>query len=337
MRHPVRGLCLLGLIVLALAGCVPTPKPFAHSESEDRAYAPKEDKSDVVVLPPENMPAELGRRVAAALAMELQAYGIVGTLRRNGADATVSARMSTRDAPLGLGVEIDVDWVMKGRGGVVGPTTTKTVARPEDYATANDRLASRIAQQAAPRVATMLGRPPDYEARSLGQVAAGLSVPPVPLSDTSTKPDAAATTAAAAEPGAKPARTAAPAAPTPPQVRAVVAPVTGAPSDGNRQLLSGMRRALGSSRVVVVDKPGTDVFTVVGSVALKPIDDRSAQLSITWVLKDPNGKEVGKVEQSNPVPLAATRGSWAGFGDIVAAAAVEGILELIDKAREKQH
>lgn len=336
MRHPVRGLCLLGLIVLVLAGCVPTPRPFAHSESEDRAYAPKEDKSDVVILPPENMPAELGQRVAAALAVELQAYGIIGTLQRNGADATVSARMSTRDAPLGLGVEIDVDWLMKGRDGVAGPTTTKTVTRPEDYATANDRLASRIAQQAAPRVATMLGRPPDYEARSLGQVAAGLSVPPVPPSDTSTKPEAATTTAAAAEPGAKPAAPAASAA-APPQVRAMVAPVTGAPSDGNRQLLSGMRRALGSSRVVVMDKPGTDIFTVVGSVALKPIDDRSAQLSVTWVLKDPSGKEVGKVEQSNPVPLAATRGSWAGFGDIVAAAAVEGILELIDKARQKQH
>ena len=44
------------------------------------------------------------------------------------------------------------------------------------------------------------------------------------------------------------------------------------------------------------------------------------------------GKEVGKLEQSNPVPLAAAKGSWAGFGDIVAAAAVEGVLELLEKA-----
>ncbi len=34
-------------------------------------------------------------------------------------------------------------------------------------------------------------------------------------------------------------------------------------------------------------------------------------------------------------PLAATRGSWAGFGDIVAQAAVEGILELLEKALTK--
>jgi hypothetical protein len=32
------------------------------------------------------------------------------------------------------------------------------------------------------------------------------------------------------------------------------------------------------------------------------------------------------------VPLAATKGSWAGFGDIVATAASEGVLELLEKA-----
>jgi hypothetical protein len=36
------------------------------------------------------------------------------------------------------------------------------------------------------------------------------------------------------------------------------------------------------------------------------------------------------------VPIAATKGSWVGFGDIVAAAAVEGVLELLDKALAKQ-
>ena len=329
-------LAVIVLAVLALAGCVPTPKPFEHSGANDRAYAPKRDKIDVVIMPPANMPAELGQRVAAALAVELQAYGVIGTLEPGRAPATVSGLMSTHDAPLGLGLEIDVDWSLAGDDGVGGPTTTKTVARAEDYAAASDRLASRIAQQAAPRVATMLGHPPDYEGRSLGQVAAGLSIPPAPRLNRDETQSASSATAAA-EPSAKPATSPPPSAPRPPQIRALVVPVTGAPSDGNRQLFSGMRRALGSSRVVVMDKAGPDVFTVVGAVSLTPIDDRSAQLSVTWILKDPGGKEVGKVEQANPVPLAATRGSWAGFGDIVAAAAVEGILELLDKAREQQH
>ncbi len=323
-------LAVIVLTALALAACARTPRPFEHSGAEDQAYAPKQDKIDVVITPPSNMPTELGQRVAAALAVELQAYGIVGTIVPGKAPATVTGIMGTRDAPTGSGIEIKVDWSMAGNDGVGGPTATTTIARLEDYASASDRLASRIAQQAAPRVATMLGHPPDYEARSLGQVAAGLSVPAVPADPNAANPDAKTTTAAASG-------TTTAATPKPAQIRVMVASVTGAPSDGNRQLLSGMRRALGSSRVVVMDKPDADVFTVVGTVALAPIDDRSGQLSVTWVLKDPTGKEIGKVEQANPVPLAAARGSWAGFGDIVAAAAVEGILELLDKAQRPQH
>jgi hypothetical protein len=115
----------------------------------------------------------------------------------------------------------------------------------------------------------------------------------------------------------------------------MVGSIEGAPSDGNRQLLGGMRRALGSSRIVVMDAGGADTFVVTAKVKLTPIDDRSGQLDLTWFLKDPSGKEIGKVDQSNPVPLAAARGSWAGFGDIVAQAAVEGILELIEQATKK--
>jgi hypothetical protein len=87
----------------------------------------------------------------------------------------------------------------------------------------------------------------------------------------------------------------------------------------------------------VIDKPGADVFVVTASVTLAPIDDQNTQLSIKWVLKDAAGKEVGNIEQSNPVPVAATRGTWAGFGDIVASAAVDGVLELLNKALELRH
>ena len=51
--------------------------------------------------------------------------------------------------------------------------------------------------------------------------------------------------------------------------------------------------------------------------------------------KDPAGKNVGDIEQANPVPLAAAKGSWAGFGDIVASAASEGVLQLLEQAINK--
>lgn len=120
--------------------------------------------------------------------------------------------------------------------------------------------------------------------------------------------------------------------PAEPQLKVFVAQVTGAPSDGNRQLTSGMRRALGSSKLVIVDQAAGDAFSVAGTVSLTQIDERTGRLVVKWVVKDPAGKTIGDIEQSNPVPMAAAKGSWAGFGDIVASAASEGVLELLEKA-----
>ena len=321
MRHVVIALCLL------VAGCIATPKPFEHDADSNATSQPKQHKIEVAIAPPANMPDKMAERVAAALAIELQSYNIVAGVQPTPAPLKVAGAMSTRDAEFGTGIEIEIEWFVLGKSrGIEGPAISKTVAQAQDFAEATDRLVSRIAQQAAPRIATLMGKPPAFEARAPGQVAAGVNAPeppPVPVQ-----------TAAAAGSSTPPAPAATTQTPPPSQrqVKVMVAPVEGAPSDGNRQLFSGMRRALGSNKIVVMDSSGGDTFTVTGRVKLTAIDDRSGQLELTWFLKDPNGKEVGKVDQSNPVPLAATRGSWAGFGDIVAQAAVEGLLELLEKA-----
>ena len=78
----------------------------------------------------------------------------------------------------GTGIEIQIDWRIDGQAEVAGPGRSARRARNrEDYAEASDRLVSRIAQQAAPRIATLIGKPPTFQARSPGQVAAGVSVP----------------------------------------------------------------------------------------------------------------------------------------------------------------
>lgn len=326
MRHVVTALaCLL------LAGCFGTPKPFEHDSGNDAAYRARRDQIEVSIATPANMPAQMGDRVAAALAVELQAYNIVAAVQPTPAPLKVASAMSTRDAAVGTGIEIEIEWFVLGKStGAAGPAISRTVTQPQDFADASDRLVSRIAQQAAPRIATLMGKPPAFEARSPGQIAAGVNALP---SEPEGPVQAAAATAGA--PGTTPAPASA-ATQTPPanqrQVKVTVAPVEGAPSDGNRQLLGGMRRALGSSKIVVMDSGGGDTFTVVGKVKLTPVDDSKGQLEVSWALKDPAGKEVGKVDQSNAVPLAAARGTWAGFGDIVAQAAVEGILELLEKA-----
>lgn len=329
MRHAMRRLLgvMLGLVVLS--ACATAPRPFEHDDSVAPVRRLPRDKVELAIGAPRNMPPEMGQRVAAALAMELQAYGIVAAVQPADAPIRVNGTMSTRDAD--PGIEIQIDWRIDGAPKTQDPQTSRTKARPEDYGEASERLVSRIAQQAAPRVATLIGKPPTFLARSPGQVAAGVSVPMEPPVDPVT-----ATAMAAASSGAPPASTQ-PSQPQEAHVKVMVAPVTGAPSDGNRQLYSGMRRALGSSKIVIVDAAGADVFTVIGNVNLTAIDDKRGQLVIKWLVKDPAGRNVGDLEQSNPVPLAATKGTWAGFGDIVATAASEGVLELLEKAINRPH
>lgn len=307
MRHVVTFLCCV-----VLAACGAPPRPFEPDNSETPAYRSPQDKTELAIGAPKNMPPEMGRRVAAALAIELQSYGVVAAVQPADAPLQVGGVMSTRDA--GEGIQIQIDWRIEGKPATQEPAVTRTHTRAEDYAEASDRLVSRIAQQAAPRIATLIGRPPNFQPRSPGQVAAGVSV--------------ALEEATAMASGATPAA----ADTTQQQIKVMVAPITGAPSDGNRQLYSGMRRALGSSKIVIVDAAGGDTFTVVGTVSLTPVDEKMGKLVVKWLLKDPGGKNVGDIEQSNPVPLAAARGSWAGFGDIVATAASEGVLELLEKA-----
>lgn len=325
MRHAVTLLWLL-----LLAACAAPPKPFEHDDTEAPIRQLPRDKPEVAIALPRNMPPDMGRRVAASLAMELQSYGIVAAVQPAQAPIQISSTMSTRDAGE-TAIEIQVDWKVDGAPNQQ-ESTTKTRVRPEDYAEVTERLVSRIAYQAAPRVATMIGRPPNFKPRSPGQVAAGVTVAEEPPPDLTVPPIAGLAPTAA---GATPTAPQLPGQPPPAQeakVKVLVVPVTGAPSDGNRQLYSGMRRALGSSKIIVVDAEAPDVFTVVGTVTVTPVDERTVKLVIKWFVKDPSGKTIGDLEQANPVPAAAAKGSWAGFGDIVATAASEGVLELLEKA-----
>ena len=310
MRHVVSLLCCV-----VLAACNTVSRPFEMVSSDAAPYRSPLDKIELAIGAPRNMPREMGSRLAAALAIEMQSYGVMAVVQPAEAPVQVGGVMSTRDA--GEGIEIQIDWRVEGKPATQDPAVSRTRTRGEDYAEASDKLISRIAQQAAPRIATLIGRPPTFQPRSPGQVAAGVSVP-LEVAEPTT-----------AIPGMTPV---AASNPKEPQVKVMVGAITGAPSDGNRQLFSGMRRALGSSKIVIVDTAGEETFVVVATVSLTPIDEKIGTLAIKWTLKDPAGKTVGDIEQSNPVPLAAAKGSWAGFGDIVATAASEGVLELLEKA-----
>ena len=135
MRH-----ALIVLLTLALSACVSTPRPFEHDRGEDLAFRPKQDRIEVTIETTANMPVQMAERLAAALAIELQSYGIVAGVQPAQSSAKIASAMSTRDAGSGSGIEIEIEWFLLGPRGTEGPAVSKTNARTEDYAVADDHL-----------------------------------------------------------------------------------------------------------------------------------------------------------------------------------------------------
>src|SRR5260221_7093802 len=129
MRHVV-----ILLAALMLSGCGATPKPFSHEAAADIAFRPKQDKSEVIVATPANMPPKLAEKIAAALALELQSYDIVAAVQPAQAPLKIAGATSTRDAGFGSGIEIQIEWYLLGRAGgrIQGPAACRHVGRPED-------------------------------------------------------------------------------------------------------------------------------------------------------------------------------------------------------------
>jgi len=106
--------------------------------------------------------------------------------------------------------------------------------------------------------------------------------------------------------------------------------VTGAPGDGAQSLARAMALALRRSNLTLAENPSDKAnFLVVATVDVSPPADGKQEVKIAWLLRRPDGGQVGEVKQDNAVPAGSLDGPWGLTAYEAANAAAPGIAALI--------
>ena len=122
--------------------------------------------------------------------------------------------------------------------------------------------------------------------------------------------------------------------PPPPFVKRpalVMVPIVGAPGDGATALARAMALALEGRGVTLAREPDDTALLVMGSVVVGERDRGSQFIEVIWELLSPDGARLGIVSQENTIDAGALDGPWGPIAPVIASAAADGVIELIDR------
>jgi hypothetical protein len=146
--------------------------------------------------------------------------------------------------------------------------------------------------------------------------------------------DGAAPPPVTAPPAQTPSPTPVPTKPGTVAIKAVaVLGVTGASSQGDRELTLAMRQVLRKAGWPVLTAPRKDALNIQGKVVLDAANGANQAVHITWVVTSPGGKILGNVAQNNAVPAHSLDAGWGQTAGFAAEAAADGIFKLIGQYR----
>jgi hypothetical protein len=143
---------------------------------------------------------------------------------------------------------------------------------------------------------------------------------------------AAASDAAPAAPATTASTPPPPSVASPRAAGVVVAPVAGAPGDGQRSLTTALKKRLYAGGVKLANGTASGVYMVKGSIKLVDASGGKQSIRIDWLVLDPSGKKLGTVSQQNTIPKGSLNGPWGAIADAAAGAAADGIIKLLPKS-----
>lgn len=106
--------------------------------------------------------------------------------------------------------------------------------------------------------------------------------------------------------------------------------VTGAPGDGDTSLAREMRKDIVGTGVLLVDQKNEADYLMRAVVKKTPVNAQVDHISITWIIDDERGKEVGRVTQLHDIPKGSLDSFWGDVAVVAASEAANGVKEVID-------
>lgn len=295
----------IGALLLLLGACESVPRPFLGSvPTANNPLMSIGLSAGVHVMPVVGASQATSDLIAQTLAEQLGRYNIpAATVGAPEGRYRLQGRANLDLLQPGAPVVRAIDWTMTDAAGkTVGTFHQPVPGGAWQWDKADPRTVKAVAVAAARPIASMA------QGRTAEPVSQGL--------DEVLNPRAASGVATHFEGG-----------------RGVyVAPVAGAPGDGNQALAQAMRSVLDLRRIRIVQEKAKAEFFVTGEVRMSAAQAGRQTIAITWSVTDDGGFDLGQADQKNAIPAGALDGKWGSVAFSVADAAADGVQQIIARA-----
>jgi hypothetical protein len=120
-----------------------------------------------------------------------------------------------------------------------------------------------------------------------------------------------------------------------PDAGIAIGSIDGAPGDGKTSLAQAIGAVMRQHNVPISESSQSNSLVLLASVDIDKPNQGKQNVSIRWVLMQPDGGEVGSVEQHNQIKAGSLDGIWGETAFAIAGAAFDGIMQLVETAKAK--
>jgi hypothetical protein len=117
-----------------------------------------------------------------------------------------------------------------------------------------------------------------------------------------------------------------------PRPALVIAPIAGAPGNGQVAMARAMAGALEWRGMVLATESGDNTLLVLGTVLVTDAEPGVQRIEVVWEVLKPDGQRLGIINQANTLPAGALDGEWGAIAAAIADGGATGVLDLLDKS-----